>query len=206
VRPSPTSVRRAALAGLAAFVLTVALLHLVEPSLDPRRHVISEYANTPVGELMVVALLSWAGSLLATARWLKSVPRATAIGRLVPCLLRAAAVGLALAAVFRTQAVGADVPPGVAVTVTGRLHDLGSALSTLALFASAVAVSVISGRRSSVGLVSLALAALGLVVGVALLLVGDEVDGIRQRMLVAAACAWQAALLTMPNRSQVDSR
>lgn len=175
---------------LAGFVVAVFALHAVEPRLTPDRHVLSEYARTPSGPLFVVAVLAWSASLLLTALTFRGAVRA---------LLLIAAAGLLLVAAFETQAVAGSVPPGVAHTVGGRLHDIGAGVATLAIFAAAIVLGVRSaGRVRSVCFAVIVLAAS---VQVGLLAVGPSVGGIRQRLLVLLACSWQAAVLTMDTRS-----
>ncbi|HVB09139.1 MAG TPA: DUF998 domain-containing protein, partial [Bacillota bacterium] len=49
------------------FVVLVAALHVLEPSLQPARHMTSEYARGPHGWLMRAAFYALAASCLATA-------------------------------------------------------------------------------------------------------------------------------------------
>jgi hypothetical protein len=172
--------------------------------LTPAEHVVSEYANTRSGWLSTVALLSWAASLVATAGWIvrqRAQPRA--VNRLVAAFLVVAAGGLIVAAAFQTQAVAGSVPPDVARTLAGRLHDAGTGISTLALFGAVAAFGFSDGAKSRLGRLSLAVVAFAIVVQVGLLLVGQEVGGIRQRLIVIAACAWQAAMLSVRRTTRV---
>jgi uncharacterized protein DUF998 len=177
---------------LSAFGLIVVALHVVQPDLDPRNHVISEYARTGSGWLLTVALGCWAGSLVASAAVLRGLDLAPVAG-----LLTVAAVALILAAACPTQAVAGAVPPGVQRTVTGRLHDVGSGLATVSLFLAAALVAARAGPGSRLGRVSLLGVVVAVAVQVALLIVGPSVGGVRERLLVVIACAWQAALLRM---------
>lgn len=205
MRFPPSLTRRVALAGLGGFLVIVGALHLLEPALDPSRHVISEYANTRSGWLMSTALLCWASSLFATAVSLVWPVRPRPLDRVAAGLLVVAVVGLLVAAVFRTQAIDGIVPPAVDRTTGGRLHDAGSGLSTVALFAAAATVALMEGARSRLGRVSLSLVVFATVVQVGLLIVGPEVGGVRQRLLVLGACAWQAALLRMTTHATEPS-
>jgi hypothetical protein len=176
---------------LAAFVGLVAVLHVLEPSLTPDRHVISEYVNSDSGPLMVVALLAWSCALLLTARLVAHSQNST----LAAGLLMVAAVAILLAAVFPTQAVGGQIPDGEELRVPGRLHDLGSGLATVSLFA-AVAVTAWAERaRSVLGRLMVLLLVAAVAVQAGLLAVGPEVGGIRQRLLILIACVAQAVLL-----------
>jgi hypothetical protein len=184
--------RTVALCGIGAFLIVAVVLHVLNPNLTPATHVISEYANARVGWLLAVGLLAWAASLLATAGFVLCCVRGLAARRAVAALLGVAAGGLVLAAAFRTQAVAGAVPPDVVRTTGGRLHDAGAGLATLALFAAAAVVGIAEGASSRLGRASMALVAVAVVVEVSLLLVGHEVGGLRQRLLVGAALGWQA--------------
>jgi hypothetical protein len=188
--------RRVAPGGLAVFLVSATALHLLERDLEPGRQVISEYANTPVGWLAVVGLLSWAVSLAATASEMERPGGKAATRPLVAALLVVAAVGLVVAAVFPTQAVAGTVPAGVDVSRSHRLHDFGSGVATGALFAAAATVAARERWGSQLGRTSLLVLALAIVVQTSLLFVGPEVAGLRQRLLVLAACTWHASLMT----------
>lgn len=181
-------VRVAAIGGLGTFVGIVLLEHILVPGLTPARHMISEYANARAGPLMVFAFLAWGASLGATA----GLARGQAI---LAGMLLAAALGAVVTACFATQAVGGVIPHGVHLGLGGRLHDLGSGVLSLALLA-AVSLSIRQAVlppgfrvRTTVLLV------LSVAGAAALLIVGDPAPGIRQRLLVATACIWQAMLL-----------
>jgi hypothetical protein len=183
-------VRVAALAGLFLFLAIVAVEHAANFSLDPATHRISEYVNGRLGWLMVVGFAAWAISLAATAvaatRWTG--------GRGMGIALFAAALGMTITACFATQTSAGELPPGASLTLSGRLHDIGSGLVTLAL---AVAV-LLSLREGSARLrrFTLVLLVSAFPLVVALVAIGDDVAGIRQRLLVAIACVWQLFLLT----------
>jgi hypothetical protein len=186
-------------AGLGAFLLIVVALHALEPSLSPDTHVLSEFANTRVGWLFRVALSCWVIALVATAAWFaRERTNLGAARNVVAALLIVAAGGLVAAAVFRTQAVSGLVRPGIGRTFAGRAHDAGAGISIIALFAAAATVGFAAGRGSVLGRLSLTVVGFALVVQVTLLAVGHEVGGIRQRLLVLAACVWQAAALGVP--------
>jgi len=178
--------------GVALFLLIVVFEHVVNPSLDPARQEISEYVRTPWGWLMVVGFAVWALSLLCTG-----IVARTRYGADVLCItLAVAALGMAITACFATQASAGRLPPGVSLSTSGRLHDIGSGLATVALFFSALlSLSLRAGsafRRLTVALLVLACSS-----DVVLLEVGGSVGGIRQRILVLVGCAWQLAMLTL---------
>jgi hypothetical protein len=184
-------VRRAAWGGLAAFVAIVGAEHLLDRSLDPATHEISEYVHGSAGGLMVAGVCAWAISLAATAAL------ATASQRMRPTSipLWTAAVGLMVTASFATQASAGHLPPGVRLGTSGRLHDLGSGATSLGLFvAAATSIFVARGakryRRVTTTLLALAVAS-----DLGLLAIGPAVGGLRQRLLVAAGCLWQITFL-----------
>jgi hypothetical protein len=191
-------VRLFALTSLLVFVVVLAAQHIIVPGLDPLRHEISEYANARAGWLMVVGFSAWACSLFATG--------AAAAGAGDGCLSRAArvvmtaalgvaGVGMVVTAIFPTQTSAGRLPPGVQSSVSGQLHNLGSGTAMLTLIAAAV-VSALAVRSPSWfrPLGGMLLVSLGLVIPV-FGLTASDLAGLRQRLLVLAACVWQAALL-----------
>lgn len=183
-------------AALVVWVGAVVAEHLVEPRLNPLRHMVSEYARRSSGAAITVGLLAWALSLLLTAAWLRRRGRpGLRLPGAMAALLLLAAVGLGLAACFRTQTSVGVLAYGERWSFGGRLHDLGSGITSLAmLLAAACGLRAERGARRFVR-TSGALLAFALAADVALLPVGAEAGGLRQRLLMAAACAWQALLL-----------
>lgn len=105
-----------------------------------------------------------------------------------------------LTACFATQTSAGRLPPGITLSTQGRLHDIGSGLTSIALLA-----AVLLSLRSPLARLqrsTLALLALTLPADAVLLAVGSEVSGWRQRLLVLAGCLWQLMLLaaTRPPR------
>ena len=82
------------------------------------------------------------------------------------------------------------------MSTSGRLHDIGSGMATVALlFSALLSLRLPAGsafRRLTVALLVLACSG-----DVVLLEVGSSVGGIRQRILVLVGCAWQLAMLTL---------
>jgi len=178
--------------GVLLFLLIVVFEDVVNPSLDPARHEISEYVHTPWGWLMVVGFVVWALSLLCTG-----IVARTRYGVDVLCItLAVAALGMAITACFATQTSAGRLPPGVSVSTSGRLHDIGSGLATVALFFSAL-LSLRLRAGSAFRRLTVALLVLACSSDVVLVEVGGGVGGIRQRILVLVGCAWQLALLTL---------
>jgi hypothetical protein len=194
--------RALALGGLAAFLALVAIQHLLRPDLPPAEHFVSEYARGSTRPLQVAAFLLWAASMLAGA-WLaahggpprRRVARAVAAGALV-----VAGGGALLAAVFASQTVAGELPPGVARTAAGRLHDLGTLLVLAGLVVAALA-SLRLVPRTGYRLTVAALGLLLLAVVPVLVALGLDAPGIGQRAFILVGCAWQwrfAASVTPP--------
>jgi len=184
-----------AVAGLLAFVAIVVVEHLLVPGLSPLDHEVSEYANTRYGALMTGGFAAWALSLAATSILALRAPAQCRTAIALSGLLAVASAGLVLTACFHTQTSAGRLPAGVARTVGGELHNLGSgaALLVLAVAAPASALALPHHRRYRI--FTLGLILVTAVATIALLAVGPQVAGLRQRCLLAAACTWQLALL-----------
>ncbi|HWO46866.1 MAG TPA: DUF998 domain-containing protein, partial [Solirubrobacterales bacterium] len=151
---------------------------------------ISEYVNGDAGWLMTIGFAAWAVSLLATA----VVARGLFSGPGVSWALVLAAFGMVLVACFATQTSAGELLPGDSLTLSGRLHDRGSGLVMIGLtIAGALALRRGGPRRLRRRTLLLLLAVLPVLI--ALIAIGDDVDGIRQRLLVGTGCAWQLLLL-----------
>jgi hypothetical protein len=188
---TPTnSVRTVAALGLGAFVVIIIVEHFVQPGLDPARHQISEYVHGDTGWLMTVGFLSWSLSLAATA----ALVGRFAGGRPMRVALIAAAVGMLVTACFATQTVAGRLPAGASLDISGRLHDLGSSATTVALVAAAaLGLRVRRLRRLRPFTIAVLVAAVS--ADIVLLAIGNDAGGVRQRLLVAAGCLWQAAVI-----------
>ncbi len=188
--------RALALACVLGFLSIVLIEHLADSSLNPAEHEISEYVHGPAGWLMSVGFVIWAISLAAAGIYALGC----AHGKPVAFALFAAAVGVLITAGFATQTSAGRLPPGVMLSTSGRLHDIGSGVTTIGLLAAAL-LSLRLARRD-LRRVTLALVSFAVLGDVVLLAVGSDVGGIRQRLLVAVACAWQLLFLGAFHRSQ----
>jgi hypothetical protein len=194
---------------LAVFAGIVLLEHALVPQLSPATHMVSEYANSPDGALMVVALIAWAVALGLTANvvgWPAAGSRHRVSGSAMPWLLAAAAAGILITACINTQTSAGALPHGVRLAASGRLHDIGSGLATIALFGAAVssvwAIEDPAAFRPAI-LVMLSVAVVG---DLALLSIGEGVGGVRQRLLLLLACGWQGALLASRDPGRTPGR
>lgn len=187
------------LTGLAGLVAALVAHHALTPELSVRDHTVSEYANAPLGWLMTLGFLAWAVSLAAAARALGYLRGHGAAW--VRALLALAALGLALTAAFKTQTSADVLPPGVERSAAGRLHDWGSGVALLALFAAAGISTRLTQLSEPVRRVISWLLVGGLALHLGLLAAGDPAPGLRQRALLLLGISWQAALLALAYRA-----
>lgn len=184
--------------GLVVFAVVVATQGLLpEASFDPAHQTISEYAHTSAEPLTMIGFIAWALSWAVLAG-LSSVPSSGSPSLHLLTLQRVAfaltAIGLVLVACFATDR--GLVEPGVVThaTTEGRVHDAASALATVGiLVAASTGAALVSGR---VRTLTLLLTSIAIASDVLLLALGDPLPGIRQRILVTAACLWQVIWLT----------
>lgn len=185
--------------GLLLFLAITGLEHALRPELSPATHEISEYANGRDGALMTSAFVLWTLSLACTGLLVWRVAR----GRPAAAALLLAAAGIAATAAWPTQTSAGLLKQGETLHAAGRLHDIGSGVATIALLLAAL----LSLRLRTHWLRHFTAAALAtaLAADLILLAIGSEVAGVRQRVLVAAACAWQLALLGSQSGAAVSS-
>lgn len=180
MRLAPHDVARG---GLVAFVALVALEHPLRADLPAPDHFISEYASGTTHPIAIAAFLAWATAMAAGAALARDRGRPAIAG-----LLAVAALGAVVAATFATQTVAGELPPGVARTTTGLLHDLG----TLAIFAGLLGAALLglrgATRRYRRGVLACALALV--VAPGALVAAGLDWPGIGQRAIVLVGVAW----------------
>lgn len=179
---------------LAIFVVIVATQSLLVPSYDSAHQEISEYVHSSAGGLMVIGFLAWALSWAVLAMLPPATDRDTLwIAGVQRAAFASTALGLIFVACFATDR--GTIEPGVVVdsTTAGRIHDAASALVTLSIIVAALAGATLCGPRTKMA--SLLLVGMGLSADVIMLGIGDPAPGIRQRLLVAAACLWQVLWL-----------
>ena len=183
--------RYLALVGLLGFVACLVAEHALAGNLSPARHEVSEYVHTETGAVMTVGLGLWAGSLAMSA----AIAWRAWHSRVLASLLALGSFGIVLADCFATQTSAGALPPGTHLTTTGRLHDIGSGLATLALLTAATASA--THPRSPRWLRARAAVLVGVAVvgSLVLLVIGPSVGGIRQRLVIACGLLWQLLLL-----------
>jgi MFS family permease len=182
---------RCAVLGVLGYLAAVIAEHAIDPSLDPATHQVSEYVHGPAGALMTAGFVAWVISLGASGMLASLRLRA----RWVSVALRLAAIGMLITACFGTQTIAGRLPPGVSLTWSGRLHDIGSGATTVALFAAAL-LSLRAIRERQFRRRTSALLIFAICCDIALLAVGSEVGGVRERLLILAGCVWQLMFLS----------
>jgi hypothetical protein len=96
---------------------------------------ISEYARYGARGVISVGFGLWAASLAASAAYVGRAWPANLASRALVVLLLLAAAGVVVLASFRTQTSAGELVFGSRFSTYGRLHDAGSGLVTVALFA-----------------------------------------------------------------------
>jgi hypothetical protein len=202
-----------AVASLSWFVLTVVVEHVLVSELEPARHTISEYANArgAAGVLMVAGFLMWATSLATTGllvlrgslQGLPGVMRVLRKGLFALLLL--AAAGAILVALFRTHPDAGRLPADSLESHTQRLHAFGSDLIQLCFYP-AVLLSLILPSPRWFSMVAVAVLVIAVAVAAAVAVLGVDASGARQRVQLAAGCAWQFALLAAWRRAAAAAR
>lgn len=181
-------------ASLGTLVLAVAcvggvvVLHLARPDLDPLRHVLSEYANGPLGVVMT-AVFYGAGVACAALGWrLRPAVRWRGVTAATPTLLIVAGVGMILAGAFE---VGLPAAPD---NVDETIHSLASIGAFLALVA-AMALFALACRRDPdwSGFLPVATVLAGTAIfaaAVSPLADGTAWTGVAQRVLAGTVVLW----------------
>ncbi|MPZ72360.1 MAG: DUF998 domain-containing protein [Nitriliruptorales bacterium] len=164
---------------------SVAALHVVRPDLAPVSRRLSEYANGPYSDLMLIAFTATGFGLLLLGRTVRreAAPWSTAASS----LLIGAGLGMAVSGAFKTDPAGLGTRAEV-------VHSAASGLATFAIITAAGLRSVTpflnrSGARRDVtagalGMVSIGLGALSRP------LHHTPWTGLSQRLLWLALMAW----------------
>lgn len=206
-RPTTATSRAARLSfvSAAAFLVLLAVLHLIKPGLDPSWRMVSEYEIGRHGWVMQTAFLLLASGCVAMFLAIRSQARTTG-GRIGLAFLLLSALGMTTAAVFAADPIVASPDE---LTTHGNLHAVGAFLGIPGFPIAALLVSrsllrnpVRSPARRSI-LWTAALnwvGLLALVVTVAFVLprsggFGPDVPiGWPNRLFLVANCAWLMAV------------
>jgi hypothetical protein len=205
VPPVALAAAGVALGASATFVVVLVGLHGLKPEIDPSWRFISEYAIGEHGWLMSAAFLALALAHAALAVALWSELR-TVGGRIGLALLLVSASGLVMAGVFPTDPITTSPE---AMTVRGKLHNVGGTLGMAMPFAAAVvswwlrrrpAWAPVRGRVSWAAICAgiafvMALLSLGVMLSRSNGAFGPEVRvGWPNRIEILAYCAWLATV------------
>jgi hypothetical protein len=119
------------LAGVAAFSLLLAIVHVLKPEISPSWRMISEYEIGRYGWIMRLGFVCWSASVFAVAVALQPYT-----GILGGAALFVVAVGPAGAAVFATEPITTPWPS------TGVAHRLHAAFGALFIFGFPIATTL----------------------------------------------------------------
>lgn len=136
-RPISLSAARISWGAAAAFVVLLAVLHLIKPEFDPSWRMVSEYAIGRYGWVMALAFLSisWSGvALFAAIRTHIS----TAGGKVGLALLLVSGVAITAAAIFTADPMTAGKDE---LTTHGNLHGLSAMIGIPGMTIAAILVS-----------------------------------------------------------------
>jgi Protein of unknown function (DUF998) len=191
---------RLTLVASAAFLVLLAVLHLIKPELDPSWHFISEYAIGDYGWIMTLAFLSLAFSCasLAVALWSQTNG---IVGKIGLALLLISAAGMAIAGIFTTDPITTSRD---AMTTSGQIHELGATLDLTPFAALLISWSLIrrnpawsSARRAVLWTAGLPLFGLIVFIGSVSMLLPSNGEfgpnvlvGWPNRFLVVTYCIW----------------
>ena len=156
---------RAVIGAAALALITLAVLHVVRPDLNPSSTMISQYARGPHGWAMGLCFAAFAaGSACLFALLVTHMP--PLVGRIGLAFLLAASVGFAMAAIFPMDPV--STPP-VQMSFSGKMHGVSFLLGVPAFLLAALLLSLALSRQASHA--SLPLLALTTVIGLSLAVV-----------------------------------
>lgn len=187
--------------GVTLAVGLMAILHVLDPALDPVERPTSEYAVGPFGYLMTAVFLSLFVATWALIVGLRRDVRSEAVPRVGIGFLAAWSIGLLVAAAFPIDAEGA------AATTAGTVHAINGPLTFLALVVGMALVSHrlrqdarwratrrIAWPLSLLTILEFVLAGAARAAGMA---------GIAQRLLLLTVAAW---FLVVAHRLRANAR
>jgi hypothetical protein len=189
-RKQTAGIATMALVGVAYFVVAIIVLHFLRPDLNPIQRPTSEYAVGPYAWLMTSAFFSLSAASWALIIGLYQGVAQPARSRIGLGLLGVWAVGLLIAMLFPTD------PGGVALTITGMIHQSAGPPTFLSLTAGMILVSwrfKQSEKWRPFHRPALILSAVFLLAFVATFLsfvTGSGLLGLAQRIALATAVVW----------------
>ncbi|MBV9230927.1 MAG: DUF998 domain-containing protein [Chloroflexi bacterium] len=187
--------------------LTVLLLHVIQPNLNPLSRLVSEYALGKQGWILAVALMSFAVSALALACALALTSNSIRL-RIGVVLLVIWGLCAILAALFHTD----PIPPKGPLSLSGTIHTTAANIGFFSLTGAVLICSehlrTLFGRSVWTRLITwLALASvvsliLFLIAFVVAVTFGVLVHGLFERLVIAVDLAWLSTvallLLSLP--------
>lgn len=178
-------------AGMSGFVMALLALHVIQPTLNPAEHTISEYALGSNGWLMRSAFFALGAGSLATAAAIHLRYEPSVRLRIGLVLLAGTAIGLFIDSGYNTDR------PHVPATVDGMIHGVGTWILALTLPGAALMLGSCFARTSASALRARgfqALAAAQLVAMVVFEISPDAYRGLAERVVALLAVATVARL------------
>jgi MFS family permease len=197
------TVSRIVIAAVLYYVAVTALLHFLEPGMDPVANPMSAYVLTDSGALMTTTYFVHAVALIAVVVGLRRVLQRSVMSGIGCVLFAVAAAAAATAGVFPVE----SPPPQ---TLSGVIHLTCGVINSFAI-PTAVVLITLSLRKDARwrGVVALVTwLAVGVVIGTALfpIMVPGGGGGIAQRISFAVAAAWTIVVANeMPKTATVVS-
>jgi hypothetical protein len=177
--------------GAVYLAATLALMHLIQPELDPITRFVSEYAHGRLGWLITIGYTVAGAGTLALAWSLRGILPGR---RGLSSAAFAALFGVTIIATGLTR-IDVAVAQGVVVsTVSGQVHELAGYVAILGLFPAAFLIA--GAFRRDPALAGAALAARQFAVGLVVAFVlavfsqGLELLGVGQRLFLGTWLAW----------------
>lgn len=178
-------------AGMSGFVLALLALHVIQPTLNPAEHTISEYALGSYGWLMRSAFFALGVGTLATAAAIHLRYEPSVRLRIGLVLLVGAAIGLFIDSGYNTDR------PHVPATADGMVHGVGTWILALTLPGAALILGACFARTSVSALRARELQALAgaqLVTMAVFEISSDAYRGLAERVVALLAVATVARL------------
>lgn len=189
--------------GIAVFLTSVGVLHVVQPELDPRWRYLSEYALGEHGWLMTAGFVGLGAAFLGAVGAIGWAGPARRTARLAQVLLAVAGAGSIVAAAFETDPI--TVPPDQA-SATGSLHQAGAGLAAAIPFAVLLVWLVLRSHQRwphvRPFVLSASLLAVASSIAAAVVVAGygdaphgpDRIDGLVLRVELACTAGWLLVL------------
>ena len=208
-----TRLTSAAFWAASAFIIILAMLHVIKPEIEPSWNFISEYQVGRFGWVMSLAfiMLGLACIFLALALWTDI----NIVGKIGLVMLILSAAGMFIAAIFKTDPLGTSQE---AVTTSGTLHQLGAMLDQIPFGAVLITLALFRKKEWRVNrwmlLGSLILVWFGLIYFIASIRIHFPADGKfgpnvlvgwQNRIMIATQALWIILIANGVNRQKRQS-